>query len=189
MQAGIYVAAAVVGICVIGGVVLLRKFRSKRTTGQTEEEFFRDVWAALLLREAPVFCGLYSGLHLVTVGKAKKPEKILREWCQRTHYKWEDKQADVLCMRHLKPAVESGDGEALAKWAKLLLAAAELAGVTRGAQGRITLTEESACAYEDWEGSDIYPEDEVEILAPAWYQNDVLLEKGQCRKAEASASE
>lgn len=48
------------------------------------EDIFRREWTSVLMENARVF----NGLKRVQSGTAKKPEKVLREWSQHTHYKW-----------------------------------------------------------------------------------------------------
>lgn len=147
-----------------------------------EDQFLRE-WTNILTDNARVFNGLFSGLHRVQIGCAKKPEKVLREWCQRTHYRWQNEQVDILCQQHIASLIESADRDALIKWANLLLEAAAAAGITREEEGSVVLTEHNSEAYIEWDGCELYPEDEVEVITPAWYQNGKILEQGQCRKA------
>lgn len=188
MNTGIFVAAAAIGLCAAGAAVLYWRYRGKKVEAipkaETEEDRFHAAWADLLAENARVFNGLFSGLQRIQEGSSKKPEKVLREWCQRAHYKWEGTQADLLCQRQIVPLIEAGDREGMAKWAKLLLAAASAAGITKETLKKTVLTEENAAHYVEWDGNDIYPEDEVEIVAPAWYQNGKLLEQGQCKKVD-----
>ena len=131
--------------------------------------------------EARTFNGLYNGLLRVQTGAAKKPEKVLREWCQRTHYKFEGQTVDELCQEHILPLVESQNQEELVKWAEILLNAAKEAGVTKEEVDVLVLAEENAEAYVEWDGEEIYPDDKVEVITPAWYKNGKLLEQGQCK--------
>lgn len=185
MKTEIYVALAVAGLCVAGAAVFccLRR-REKGNKGETVEKPIPDPWVAVLTRDARVFNGLFSGLQRVVNGVAKKPEKILREWCQRTHYKWENAPVDILCQGQIMPLVEAADRDGLTQWAKLLLAAAAAAGITKETAKTLVLTEQTVADYVDWEEDDLYPEDAVEIIAPAWYQDGKLLEQGQCKKQD-----
>lgn len=149
---------------------------------QNTEEIFLREWTLILTEHARVFNGLFGGLKRVQNGTAKKPEKVLREWIQRTHYKWENELVDTLCQEQIVPLIESEDRENLTKWACLLLDAAAAAGITIEEAQTLVLTEENADAYVEWDGNDLYPEDEIEIITPAWYQNGKVLEQGQCRK-------
>lgn len=149
---------------------------------KTTEEIFVREWTPILAEHARVFNGLFNGLRRVKTGSAKKPEKVLREWCQRTHYKWENEPVDMLCQEHIASLITDGDRENLTKWACLLMDAAVAAGVTMEEGEILILTEENADAYVEWDGNELYPEDEIEIITPAWYQNGKVLEQGQCRK-------
>lgn len=187
MKAGIYITAAAVGLCAAGAVALY--YRHRRTHVQpvpkteTVEDRFISEWANILKDNARVFNGLFGGMHRVVSGTAKKPEKVLREWCQRAHYKWENEPVDNLCQQNIVPLIEAADRDALTKWANLLLDAAAAAGITREEAASLVLTEHNSEAYIEWDGCELYPEDEVEVITPAWYQNGKILEQGQCRKA------
>ena len=196
MKLSIYIAiTAGLGACAAAAAVLFRKLRNKQPMDipkeaapmpeETSEEIFSREWTAVLAEDAQVFNGLYASLFRITAGEAKKPEKPLREWCQRTHYKWEDSPADQLCRQYLLPLLEKEDREALVQWAEQLLSAASAAGITRETAETLVLTECSIRDYVEWDGNELYPEDEVAILAPAWYQNGILLEQGLCRKVNA----
>lgn len=152
---------------------------------EADEGTFNQEWTAVLTENARIFNGLYNGLLRVQSGNAKKPEKVLREWCQRTHYKWEHQPVDTLCQEQLVPLIEAEDRESLTRWANLLLEAAAAAGITKEEASTLTLTEDNADAYVEWDGNDLYPEDEIEVIAPAWYQNGKVLEQGQCKKVNA----
>lgn len=157
---------------------------SARAHNETLEERFIGEWTAAFMESARTFNGLYQGLQRVVDGKAKKPEKVLREWCARTRYKWEQQPPSQLCEELIVPLLGGGDQEAFVKWSGLLLQAASAAGIARGVRGKLTLTENNVNDYTDWEGETLYVDDEVEVLFPAWYQKGVLLEQGSCRKEE-----
>lgn len=191
MKTGMRIGAAVISACVAGAAALYCRYRKKtaeplRTEETTEERFQRE-WTSVLEEHARVFNGLFSGLARVENGSARKPEKVLREWCQRTQYRWENEPVDILCRERILPLIESGDAEGLRKWTCLLLDAAAAAGITREEVASLVLTEDNAEAYIEWDGDALYPEEEVEILSPAWYQSGKVLEQGQCRKAAAEA--
>lgn len=186
MKTGIYIAAVAIGFCAAGAVALYCWHRRKTAASiqktETVEDRFISEWTTVLTEDARVFNGLFGGLQRVVSGATKKPEKVLREWCQRTRYKWENEPVDLLCQQHIVPLFEPADQEALSKWAALLLDAAAAAGITKEAAEKLVLTESNAADYVEWDGNDLYPEDEVEIITPAWHQNGKLLEQGQCRK-------
>lgn len=172
------------------GFLLAWKYSRKPTVPESKvaeselspEASFRRIWAEVLRDEARVFNGLFAGLQRIVDGSARSPEKILREWCVRTHYRWENSRADILCRENILPLTESSDGEALRKWAALLLDAAADAGIGKETVQILVLSEETAGDYLEWDGEELYPEDTVEIITPAWYQKGKLLEQGQCRK-------
>lgn len=183
-----YIALTAVGVTAIAAAALYwwrRKVKTEpvRKTDPGEETFIAE-WTAVLTDDARVFNGLFSGLQRIADGTAKRPEKVLREWCQRTHYKWEGAAADALCQERICPLIEASDRDAMASWAQRLLTAAARAGVTRDAAAHLTLTDHNAADYVADDGEDLYPGDEVDVLKPAWYQNGRLLEQGQCRKTD-----
>lgn len=193
-----YLVVAIAGISTVAVVaaayVVIDRRRKKESSGipnrpekETAEERFAKEWTAAFTESAPTFNGLYQGLQRIVDGKAKKPEKVLREWCARTRYKWEQQPPSELCEELIVPVLDSGNREAFVKWSRLLLEAAAAAGIARGAQGKLTLDENNVNDYTDWDGETLYVEDKVEIMYPAWYQNGVLLEQGSCRKEEEDA--
>lgn len=148
-----------------------------------EKRFVKE-WAAVLTTDAKVYTGMYTSMSRVADGKSKKPEKVLREWAARTGYQWENSPVTELCRRTLSPAAESGSAEDCARWARLLLRAAKQAGITRDRKDTVlTLDDSSIRAYTEWDGQDIYPEDTVKVMLPAWYQKGRVLEQGQCTLA------
>ena len=187
-----HLLAAGIGLCAGVLIVLCRKICKKNADKYTDagkvtqkpeslENVFVREWSVALEENARTFNGLYNGLLRVQRGNAKKPEKILREWCQRTHYKFENQSVDELCRVHIIPLIETEDRDGITKFANLLLDAAAAAGITREETTILVLTESNADAYVEWDGNELYPEDEIEILTPAWYQNGKLLEQGQCK--------
>ena len=181
-----------IGLCAAAAVAVYWKLhrQSRKTASavepvlpkpETPEEVFLREWTTALAENARTFNGLFSGLWRVQSGNAKKPEKVLREWCQRTHYKFENQPVDTLSQEQILPLIEAEDREGLTKWAGLLLDAAAVAGITKEDAATLVLTESSAGAYVEWNGEELYPDDEIEVITPAWYQNGKLLEQGQCK--------
>lgn len=184
------------GLAVLGAALAVCwKFRRQPASAEEslpvaddrpEDAFLRE-WTAVLSDNARVFNGLFGGLYRVQNGDAPKPEKVLREWCQRTHYRWEGEPVDLLCREQILPLIETADARGLGKWAGLLLEAAAAAGITREEAAVLVLTEDNADAYLEWDGDALYPEDAVEVITPAWYRNGKTLEQGLCRKTGSSA--
>lgn len=178
-----------VGLCAAAAAVAYWKLHRKNPPEEetvvpepeTPEDIFLREWTTALAENARTFNGLYNGLWRVYSGSAKKPEKVLREWCQRTHYKFENQPVDTLCQEQILPLIEAEDREGLTKRADLLLDAAAAAGITKEDAATLVLTERNAGAYVEWNGEELYPGDEVEIITPAWYQSGKLLEQGQCK--------
>lgn len=179
-----------------GAIQTLGKKITRRAAGLYERAFpqalekrFVREWAAVLTTDAKVYTGMYTSLARLVRGKAKKPEKVLREWVTRTTYRWEDGPLADLCARTLTPSAESGSAEDCTKWAQQLLRAAQQAGVTRDRNGDVlTLDDASIMAYTEWDGQEIYSGDTVKVVMPAWYQNGRVLEQGQCTLVEEDGS-
>ncbi len=145
------------------------------------EKRFLQEWTNILMSDAKVYTGMYTSLARLADGEARKPGKVLREWVTRTIYQWEGSPIAALCGRTLAPAAESGSAQDCAKWARLLLTAARQAGVTKDHKETVlTLDDASIRAYAEWDGKEIYPDDTVKVIIPAWYQNGRVLEQGQC---------
>ena len=150
-----------------------------------EKCFFR-AWTTALTENAPVFNGLYGGLQRIIDGKAKKPEKIIREWCQRTHYKWDGQELEKLCQKYLLPLTKSQVSKRRCrKWAGLLLKAAVSAGITKDCEDKtVVLDEFNINAYVEWNGRELFLDDKVKIKTAAWYQEKRVIEQGFCIIAE-----
>ena len=157
---------------------------SAASESETPEIRFVDEWTRALKESAKTFNGLYQGLTRVAEGKTKKPEKVLREWCARTRYRWEGQLPAALCEEWIAPLLEGEMQAELGRCAALLLKACEAAGITFAKETRLKLDEQNVNDYTEWEGESLYVGDEVEVMSPAWYQNGKLLEQGSCRKHE-----
>lgn len=161
---------------------------ARRTAGLHEQIFPRALkkrfikeWTQVLIIDAKIYTGMYASLARVMQGGAKKPQKVFQEWMARTVYQRENSPIAELCKRTLAPVAESGSAKDCAKWAQLLLRAAYQAGITKDCEGTLlTLDDFSIRAYTEWDGQDIYPEDTVKVVFPAWYQKGQVLEQGQC---------
>ena len=144
------------------------------------EKLFLREWTQVLSENASTFTGLFASLQRVADGEAKKPEKVIKEWCTRTRYKWENQRVDQLCRKLMMPSAEKEDREALKKRAALLLRAAQQAGIIKETETAFCLDERRVNAYIEWNGEDLYLDDAVEIMHPAWYQNGKIIEQGHC---------
>lgn len=163
--------------------------RGKQEGGETPEGRFLTGWTEVLSEKADVFTGLYAGLERVAAGRARKPANVLREWRTRTRYQWEGQSIQEITDQCLSPLDENNMPDECAKWARLLLQAAEAAGIEKDPAGALVLDERTATAYTEWDGTDLYMEDTVEVLTPAWYLNGKVIEQGQCRKERYDVEE
>lgn len=146
----------------------------------TLEDRFQAEWTTVLQTDAKLYNGLYAGVDRVSQKEAKKPEQILKEWLSRTVYKWENSPIEELCRETLVPAIESREPQLCAKWAELLLQAAQAAGITKETAEELELNETSIRAYVEWDGEELYIGDRVKVLHPAWYQKEQIIEQGHC---------
>ena len=142
------------------------------------EEAVVQEWTKLLRSDAKVYTGMFNGLQRVVDGSSKKPEKVIREWCARTSYKWPEISVINLCQKYLMPDAEKADPDGCAKWSKLLLEAAKNAGITSEEKEEIVLNDTTVMAYTEWDGQELYPESSVKVITPAWYQNGRVIEQG-----------
>ena len=145
------------------------------------EKSFVSAWTEILKEHADVFTGIYAGVWRTAAGKNKKPGKTLKEWNARTRYQWENEEIEKLCERTIFSAIQSEKAEVCAKWAALLLEAASQAGIIREERDEIVLDETNIQAYAEWDDKEIYPDDRVSIIQPAWTQNGRVVEQGYCR--------
>ena len=187
MKIGSFISAAALGLCAAGAAALYFWHRRKTVQqsvpiAETPEDVFRSEWTGVLTDHARVFNGLYSSVRRVADGTAQRPDKVMHEWCQRAHYRWENEQVDVLCQQYVLPLTESADRDGLAKWGQLLMDASASAGITTETAKTIVLNENNVEAYLNVEGEELYLEDTIEVLNPAWYQKGRFLEQGRCRK-------
>lgn len=176
--------AGAISVALGNAAYILRKYIFRKPSETLEERFVKE-WTQTLTTDAKVYTGMYNSLARLVHGKAKKPEKVLREWVTRTTYQWEDGPLVDLCAHTLTPAAENGSAQDCVKWAQLLLRAAHQAGVTRDRNDDVlTLDDASIMAYTEWDGREIYSGDTVRVVIPAWYQNGRVLEQGQCTLVE-----
>lgn len=145
---------------------------------------FHRVWKALLETDAKVYTGLYAGLKRIADKTAKKPEKILKEWCIRTENKFGSFKANDICRKTILPLTETKDKEACGKTAARLLSAAKAANIHCDCTTTQALTEDTAAAYIDLNDNELFAGDPVEVISPAWFQNGRLIEQGYCKRAD-----
>ena len=144
------------------------------------KKVFIRLWSEALCSDAKVFNGLYNGLVRVESCEASYPQKTLKEWYDRTRFKWENVEITKLSEKVLNPVIERASPEECAKWASLLLKAAEAAGLRKEEGKSLLLNDHNANAYTEWNGKELFIGDIIEIMFPAWYQNGMLIEQGIC---------
>ena len=80
--------------------------------------------------------------------------------------------------------IDSGDPEACALCAEMLLKACEKAGIRKEREETLVLTEENVNAYISWDGFELNPGDRVRVINPAWYREGRILDQGHCTLAD-----
>lgn len=163
---------------------MARKEHTKQSTEKWHECFlpFHMVWKEALISDASVYNGLFGALWRVAQGEAKKPEKVISEWCVRTENHFGSSRVTMTCRKKLFPAAACANDQKCRSYAQRLLKAAKAAGIYPEAEKEIILTEKNISAYIEWDGSELFDGDRVSILNPAWYQNGKMIEQGYCNR-------
>lgn len=159
----------------------LRTYSQKLWRRTSEEEQFVRQWTEIISQNIKVYNGMLSSMERVADGTAKRPEKVIEEWCIRTSNTCENESLELLCEKTLMPAVKSANAEECKKWANLLLKSVKSAGIQKDKSSELTLTDMNVKAYIDWEGTELYSGDRVKIITPAWYENGFVVEQGTCK--------
>ena len=143
---------------------------------------FHKAWQQVLESDAKTYTGLFAGLQRVADGTAKKPEKILKEWCTRTEARFGDSPANIICHKRIIPLLPNGNSKKYKKIAERLLLAADAANIRREESQTIFLSWEQLGAYINLDEDELFEGDAVAVVSPAWYQNETVIEQGYCRK-------
>ena len=150
---------------------------------------FYRTWKQTIENDVKAYTGLYSGLKRVADRTAKKPEKVLKEWCARTENLYRESQAAELCRQKIRPAAEQSNARKLRKAAARLLFAAKGAGIrNEETPGSIlVLDERQSSAYINLNDGELAEGDLVEVISPAWYLGEAVVEQGYCRIQEEAS--
>ena len=144
--------------------------------------------SAMFLDDAEKLKGLYNGIERIAVGNGKKNFKPLFELYQRIQYM--PKYSEITEMT--KPVFEAKerDPRILLAFGRIVFTAVGRAGINHDPSNAIiTLDHKSVKNYSDWNGDQIYPDDTVKIISPAWFQNGCLIEEGFCIKDYLSGTQ
>ena len=129
------------------------------------------------------FKGLYNGLDRIFSGDTKKNFKALNEFYQRISYIHEYAHLTGM-MEKMCPSGQPAPKK-LAKLGKIVRRAIENAGITHSAKDDvIVLDNNTTMHYQAWNGEELYPDNRVKIVVPAWYSGGRLIEQGYCESAE-----
>ena len=151
-----------------------------RYFAHASKHFIRE-WTRVLLSEADIYTGLYSGIAGVSAGTVKNSDKTLKEWYDRTRYNLKDEKILMISESTLKYSLDNSKPDEYLKWSKLLLKSISKAGIIRDEEKQLILTDTNVNAYVEWDDQDLYAGDSVEIIMPAWYQQGRIIEQGSCK--------
>lgn len=141
---------------------------------------FVNIWSDVLVTNAKIYMGLYSALQSVSRGTSKKPGSVIKEWCLRTEYQFPNSKVSDICRNKILPLAEKNDKKGCKKTAFRLLIAARNADILCFEKGEMVLSEKNANAYIDLNGNELFVDDKIEVVSPAWYQKEIIIEKGYC---------
>lgn len=119
--------------------------------------------------QAPLFCGLYEPLYQLAQGNPLSREAVWDEWRVRATHKELQRLLAVLTAYGQQPPAQA---------AGALLPLLEEAGIQREPDGQLLVDERTALRYGMLDGSDLTPGAAAQVLAPAWRQGDIILERG-----------
>ena len=140
-----------------------------------------DSLTVLFSTNAQKFNGLYNGIFRIANEQNKKNFKPLDEFYQRLCYLPDF--SDLA--KQLSPffPTSSQSEKQLFSFCKMLLDSMKSACIFHTLQNEtVLLTRENVMHYEDWNGKELYVDDTVKIVSPAWYQEGHIIEKGYCTK-------
>lgn len=142
---------------------------------------FQKLWQKAFEENADTFTGLYNSVLKIAEAPSKRKDKPFHELWQRAHLKWTGTPIDVISQQIFDELAEKQSDKAYKKTANRLLKAMQKAGFTHDvAKQTIKLTNSNILAYKEWDGNDIYEDDVVSVMLPAWYQNGKVIETGIC---------
>lgn len=143
---------------------------------------FYSEWCLIFKENSKVYNGMFASIKRVSDGKAKNSDKVIKELCSRTSYNIKKSDIEDLCT--LTADKLSSENRKRDKWLKLLLKAIEDASIRCEEKDVLIINETNINDYIEWDGCEIYPDDVVEIINPAWYQDGKLIEQGLCKIQE-----
>lgn len=155
--------------------------KSKRFIFGKKKKFYSE-WCLVFRGNSKVYNGMFASIKRVSEGKAKNPDKVINELCSRTYYNIKKSDIEALCT--ITTEKLSSENKKKDKWLKLLLNAIEDASIRCEEKDVLIINETNINDYIEWDGCEIYPDDLVEIINPAWYQDGKLIEQGLCKIQE-----
>lgn len=140
-----------------------------------------DNLTILFTNNAATFNGLYNGIYRIATEQNKKNFKPLDEFYQRMCYLTEYSDLAKQLSPFFPTSVQSE--KQLLSFCKILLSSMKSACIFHTEKSdTVILTKDNVMHYEDWDGNELYVDDTVKIISPAWYQEGHILEKGYCTK-------
>lgn len=142
---------------------------------------FQKLWHKAFEENANMFTGLYNSILKIAGGNSKKPAKTFHELWQRAHLKWDEAPIDILSKQIFDNLAAKNSNKAYTKTASRLLKAMQKAGFVHDEINQILkLTSSTILAYTEWDGNEIYEDDVVSVMIPAWYHDGKVIEQGVC---------
>lgn len=146
---------------------------------------FNKLWEQTFRENPNMFSGLYNSILKISEGTYKNPDKAFHELWQRAHLKWEGASIDIISKQVFDKIAAKKSDKAYKKTACRLLNALKKAGFTHDKPNQtIKLTGSNILAYTDWDGDEIYEDDIVSVMMPAWYCDGKVAEQGICTQTK-----
>lgn len=143
-----------------------------------DKKRFYNGWQRIFTENAKVFNGMFASVKRMSEGKAKNPDKVVKELCSRAEYNIDRPEIKKLCK--ITADNLSSDNRKRDKWIKLLMTAVEDALIYCENKSTLEISEKNINDYIEWDGNEICLGDTVDVMNPAWYQNGKLIEQGHC---------
>ena len=151
------------------------------------ENIFLENYSNILENDAVLYTGMYQSVWKAVSGKKCNTDKIVKEWDARTRYKWGNSEIIASSEQMHEKLVEEDEKTANENYLAILFAAIKKAGIYVETEQNLIITEENVRAYKEWDDEELYVNDKVEIICPAWYQKGRVIEQGYCRRIDCVA--
>lgn len=140
--------------------------------------------ADLFKSDAKEFANLYTAIYKISK-KSNENYSAIKEFYKRIPKEYKDN--DAIKIIEIIVLSKKENKFINRKLAKIIYNATKEADIIHPAEGeQIILTDETVFQYNDVNGEKLYVDDVVIVKAPAWYQNEKLLEIGYCELKKES---